>query len=85
MTDCLSLIWFRVWIGILIATGYAPPVETGVVHVPSGTTHGPVFSFARFSCLRDGLLPSIIAMVVTKVDLPWVAERAIRLVGVGWE
>lgn len=30
-------------------------------------------------------LPAYIAMVVTKVDLPWVAERAIRLMGVGWE
>lgn len=50
-----------------------------------GRVWGPVFSIARFSCLRDGLLPSIIAMVVTKADLLWVAERAIRLVGVGWE
>lgn len=31
------------------------------------------------------VLPAFIAMVVTKVDLPWVAERAIRLAGVGWE
>lgn len=31
------------------------------------------------------VLPAYIAMVVTKVDLPWVAERAIRLAGVGWE
>lgn len=31
------------------------------------------------------VLPTFIAMVVTKVDLPWVAERAIRLAGVGWE
>lgn len=27
------------------------------------------------------VLPAFIAMVVTKVDLPWVAERAIRLMG----
>lgn len=31
------------------------------------------------------VLPAYIAMAVTKVDLPWVAERAIRLAGVGWE
>ena len=31
------------------------------------------------------VLPAFVAMVVTKVDLPWVAERAIRLAGVGWE
>lgn len=31
------------------------------------------------------VLPAYIAMVVTKVDLPWVAERVIRLMGVGWE
>lgn len=31
------------------------------------------------------MLPAYIAMVVTKVDLPWVAERVIRLMGVGWE
>lgn len=31
------------------------------------------------------VLPAFIAMVVAKVDLPWVAERAIRLAGVGWE
>lgn len=31
------------------------------------------------------VLPAYIATVVTKVDLPWVAERAIRLAGVGWE
>lgn len=31
------------------------------------------------------VLPAYIAMVVTKVDLPWVAERPIRLAGVGWE
>lgn len=34
---------------------------------------------------RGWVLPAYIAMVVTKVDLPWVAERAIRLAGVGWE
>lgn len=31
------------------------------------------------------MLLAYIAMVVTKVDLPWAAERAIRLAGVGWE
>lgn len=31
------------------------------------------------------VLPAYIAMVVTKVDLPWVSERVIRLMGVGWE
>lgn len=31
------------------------------------------------------MLPAYIAMVVTKVDLPWVSERVIHLMGVGWE